>query len=86
MTFDLWDWIISQEVESIGLSCIGVSYRIGEVGYQAIILVSSLFPASDTKSTFEGETHTHTHMDNDSFQLGLNYCIIFEWPDDLCLI
>ncbi len=27
--------------------------------------------------------HTHTHMDNDSFQLGLNYCIIFEWPDEL---
>lgn len=65
-TFDLWDWIISQEAESIGLSCIGVSYPIGEVGYQVIIPVSFLFPASDTQN-----------MDKDSFQLGLNYCIIF---------
>lgn len=65
-TFDLWDWIISQEVESIGLSCIGVSYPIGEVGYQAIIPVSFLFPASDTQN-----------MDKDSFRLDLNYCIIF---------
>lgn len=47
-------------MESIGLSCIGVSYPIGEVGYQAIIPVSFHFPASDAKSSFEGETHTRT--------------------------
>lgn len=47
-------------MESIGLSSIGVSYPIGEVGYQAIISVSFLFPVFATKSSFECETHART--------------------------